>query len=136
MSVSCEFDLTMTSIAKTRKKGTAATLVLYYDSASNLLRSRLMSPRKGRLAYDTCYRQDPIFVNDGKALRRLSAPRIVAECTRFGIDPRRVGAAHRMRPKKQLVELLLARLQGATLKNNMCDARNDLERTGDNNDLA
>lgn len=114
MTHAAEFDALLSRVrAMCEEGGGRPTLFLSWDAEKGDVRSsgaRLVPAPAASRERAAAYAADPVFADGGKALRRMRAAEVVSECRRLGEDPLRPGSKRRARPKRELVERLLARL--------------------------
>ena len=96
----------------------SSALVLYLndDGRVDLGRSGLVSAIEGRRVYDDLYREDPLFSNGERGLRRLRVASLRSECERLGFSVTRPSSgSSRALPKRELVAALVRRLKSCLL---------------------
>lgn len=92
-----------------RGDGHRPTLLLFHgEGGFQAGRARLVGEAGAAAEVQRALAGDPVLNDGGRALRKMRASAVVAECRRLGIDPVRVGTSKRMMPKRDLIARLLA----------------------------
>jgi hypothetical protein len=116
MSYATEFDAMVERLRAFRAAqvgrgdGCRPTLLLFREEGGVFRagRARLVGAAGAAAEVQRALADDPLLSDGGKALRKMRAAAVVAQCRRLGVDPVRPGMSKRMLPKRDLIARLLA----------------------------